>query len=112
VIGFVRGCSEVFAPDVRVNCIASGCIASGCIASGCIASGCIASGCIAPGLIDTGMAADVPEDSRQAFIYATPMKRLGRPEEVAEMAAFLLSARSSFTSDQLVVASSGRITIP
>jgi len=92
VIGFVRGCSEVFAPDVRVNCIASG--------------------CIAPGLIDTDMAADVPEDSRQAFIDATPMKRLGQPEEVAEMAAFLLSARSSFTSDQLVVASSGRITIP
>ena len=87
VIGFARSCSEAFAPKVRVNCIA-------------------------PGLIDTDMVADVPAESRQAFVDATPLGRLGRPDEIAEMAAFLLSERSSFTSGQVMVASGGRITIP
>ncbi len=87
VIGFARSCSEAFAPHVRVNCIA-------------------------PGLIDTDMVADVPTESRQAFVDATPLGRLGRPDEIAEMAAFLLSERSSFTSGQVMVASGGRITVP
>ena len=58
------------------------------------------------------MVADVPGESRQAFVDATPLGRLGRPDEIAEMAAFLLSERSSFTSGQVMVASGGRITIP
>jgi 3-oxoacyl-[acyl-carrier protein] reductase len=87
VVGFARSCSEAFAPDVRVNCVA-------------------------PGLIDTDMAARLSEDRRRAFVEATPLGRLGRADEIAEMAAFLLSERSSFTSGQVMIASGGRITLP
>jgi len=48
----------------------------------------------------------------RALHEPTPLKRIGRPEEMAEMALFLLSERSSFTTGQVVVASGGRVTLP
>jgi 3-oxoacyl-[acyl-carrier protein] reductase len=88
VIGFARSCSEAFAPHVRINCIA-------------------------PGLIDTDMpAASLDSATRQRMIDATPLQRIGRPEEMAELALFLLSERSSFTTGQVYVADGGRVTLP
>jgi 3-oxoacyl-[acyl-carrier protein] reductase len=88
VIAFARNCSEAFAPHVRINCIA-------------------------PGLIDTDMpAASLDQATRQRMIEATPLKRIGRPEEMAELALFLLSERSSFTTGQVYVADGGRVTLP
>jgi 3-oxoacyl-[acyl-carrier protein] reductase len=88
VIGFARSCSEAFAPHVRINCIA-------------------------PGLIDTDMpAASLDQATRQRMIDATPLQRIGRPEEMAELALFLLSERSSFTTGQVYVADGGRVTLP
>jgi 3-oxoacyl-[acyl-carrier protein] reductase len=87
VIAFARSCSEAFAPDVRINTIA-------------------------PGLIETDMAGKLSPNARRAMIEGTPMKRIGEPEEIAEMALFLLSERSSFTTGQCFVASGGRVTLP
>jgi 3-oxoacyl-[acyl-carrier protein] reductase len=88
VVGFARSCAEAFAPHVRVNCIA-------------------------PGLIDTDMpAASLDQASRQRMIDATPLQRIGTPEEMAELAWFLLSERSSFTTGQVYVADGGRVTLP
>ncbi len=87
VIAFARSCSEAFAPDVRINSIA-------------------------PGLIETERAAKLSPNARRAMIEGTPMKRIGAPEEIAEMALFLLSKRSSFTTGQCFVASGGRVTLP
>ena len=87
VVAFVRNCAEAFGPHIRINAIA-------------------------PGLIETDMTAPFPEDAKAALIDATPMKRIGQPEEIAEMALFLLSERSSFTTGQTVVASGGRVTLP
>lgn len=87
VIAFARSCSEAFAPDVRINSIA-------------------------PGLIETEMAAKLSPNARRAMIEGTPMKRIGEPEEIAEMALFLLSERASFTTGQCFVASGGRVTLP
>ena len=42
----------------------------------------------------------------------TPLGRLGRPEEIAELACFLLSERSSFMTGQTLVSSGGRVTLP
>ena len=67
---------------------------------------------IAPGLIETDMATTLDAAARQAMIEGTPLKRIGQPEEIAELALFLLSERSSFTTGQCYVASGGRVTLP
>lgn len=88
VIAMVRCCAEAFAPhNVRINGVA-------------------------PGLIDTEMARVLPPDVFQRVVDETPMRRLGRPEEIAELVAFLLSERSSFMTGQTVVSSGGRVTLP
>ena len=87
VIGLSRNCAAAFAPNVRVNCIA-------------------------PGFIETDMTANASEAGRKLLRDATPLARLGKPEEIAEMAYFLLSDRSSYTTGQTVVASGGMVTLP
>jgi 3-oxoacyl-[acyl-carrier protein] reductase len=44
---------------------------------------------------------------QEAFV-----KRLGRPEDIAEAIVFLLSDKASFVSGQTFVADGGRITLP
>jgi 3-oxoacyl-[acyl-carrier protein] reductase len=88
VIALARCCSDAFAPHgVRVNCIA-------------------------PGLIETEMAHVLDDDQIARIKKETPLGRLGRPEEIAELACFLLSERSSFMTGQTVVSSGGRVTLP
>ena len=67
---------------------------------------------IAPGLIETDIIADVDEAAKQKLIDATPMLRLGQPEEIAEVALFLLSEQFSFMTGQTIVASGGRVLLP
>jgi 3-oxoacyl-[acyl-carrier protein] reductase len=51
---------------------------------------------VAPGRIDTPMIWDVPPEVNEQVRKNIPLKRLGKPEEVAEGILFLLSASSSF----------------
>ena len=68
--------------------------------------------CICPGLIDTEMATTLSLDARQHIIQYTPMKRLGQPDEIANLVRFLVSDESSFMTGQSVVASGGRVMLP
>ena len=68
--------------------------------------------CICPGLIDTDMANTLSPQTQQHIIANTPMHRLGRPEEIANVVRFLLSDESSFMTGQTVVASGGRVMLP
>jgi 3alpha(or 20beta)-hydroxysteroid dehydrogenase len=51
---------------------------------------------IFPGITDTPMNQGNPPEVNQAAVDATPLKRKGRPEEIAELVEFLASARSSY----------------
>ena len=67
---------------------------------------------LAPGLIDTEMARVLTPEQTQTVVSQTPIGRLGTPEEVAEVACFLLSERSRFMIGQTVSVCGGRIMIP
>ncbi|MBO6117624.1 MAG: 3-oxoacyl-[acyl-carrier-protein] reductase [Bacteroidales bacterium] len=62
----------------------------------------IRSNAIAPGFIITDMTAQIPEEARKAWEATIPMKRGGKPEEVAKVAVFLGSDLSSYVSGQVI----------
>jgi 3-oxoacyl-[acyl-carrier protein] reductase len=83
IVGLTRALAIELAPRVHVNAVA-------------------------PGLIATEMAMGIPDDIRTRMIEAIPMKRMGDPSEVAELVAFLASARSSYITGHVHVIGGGR----
>jgi 3-oxoacyl-[acyl-carrier protein] reductase len=60
--------------------------------------------CIAPGIIETAMTEALPELEVNALI---PMRRFGKPEEVAAVAEFLLSEGASYITRQVISVNGG-----
>ena len=67
---------------------------------------------IAPGLIDTEMGQGLGLAKTQEIIEATPLGRLGEPEDIANAVYFLLSDLSGFMTGQTIVVSGGRAMAP
>jgi len=69
--------------------------------------------CIAPSLLDTPLAASLTSSAaiKQAIVDSHPMKRLGRPEDAAELAAYLLSSDSSWMTGQIIGVDGGRSSV-
>lgn len=65
--------------------------------------------CIAPGFIETDMTKDIPEEAMSQILPTIPMKRAGRPEEVAAAAVFLLSEDASYITRQVLSVNGGLI---
>ncbi|MHB1304522.1 MAG: 3-oxoacyl-ACP reductase FabG [Acidiphilium sp.] len=62
---------------------------------------------VAPGIIASPMIADA--FPQEAIAQLVPMKRAGRPEEVADLVAFLASDRAGYISGQLISINGGMI---
>lgn len=56
--------------------------------------------CIAPGYVTTDMVAKVPEHILQGIIDSIPVKRLGKPEEIARAIAFIVDEESGYITGE------------
>ena len=63
--------------------------------------------CVCPGPTDTPLLAAVPEKHREAFVRATPMRRLAKPAEIADAVLFFAAAESDFITGQVLSVSGG-----
>lgn len=65
---------------------------------------------IAPGPIETpGTKSGLTMESREMFVRAIPVGRLGLPKDIAAVVAFLASEDASFITGQLIVADGGYV---
>jgi len=62
---------------------------------------------VAPGFIKSDMTADLDEKEHKKII---PMKRFGKPEEVADLVAFLASDQSAYITGQVISINGGLYT--
>lgn len=58
--------------------------------------------CIAPGFIETDMTAVLKEDLKKSMIDSVPLKRGGKPEDIANAALFLGSDMSTYVTGQVL----------
>jgi 3-oxoacyl-[acyl-carrier protein] reductase len=64
---------------------------------------------VAPGFITTPILETIPDDVMQKLTDRVPLKRLGRPEEVANVYAFLASDEASYINGTVVEVAGGMV---
>ena len=86
--GLTRSLAAELAPKIRVNAVA-------------------------PSITDTPLAAKFlsSEDKKNANAQRHPLKKIGTPEDVAQMAAFLLSDKSSWMTGQILAVDGGMSSV-
>ena len=65
--------------------------------------------CIAPGWIDTEMTVEISEDSKKDLLDKIPIRKIGKPEDIAYAAVFLASDEASYITGQTIVVDGGRV---
>lgn len=77
--GLCRSLAAEFAPKIRVNCIA-------------------------PSLTETALAANLlnSAEKKEANAQRHPLKKIGRPEDIANLASFLLTDKSAWMTGQIL----------
>lgn len=63
--------------------------------------------CVCPGVIDTPMNARFSKQEMLELAEQTPLGRIGKPEDVAELISFLCSEKSDFITGQVVACDGG-----
>ena len=62
---------------------------------------------IAPGFIETAMTAALPDDVRKDWVQKIPLRRGGKPEDIADVATFLASDLASYVTGQVIQVDGG-----
>lgn len=62
---------------------------------------------IAPGFIETEMTAVLPEETKAATLKEIPLQKFGKPEDVAQAAAFLASEGAAYITGQVLCVDGG-----
>ncbi|MFN7095415.1 MAG: SDR family oxidoreductase, partial [Burkholderiales bacterium] len=63
---------------------------------------------IAPGYIKTEMVEAVPRDVLEAIIQKIPVKRLGKPHEIARCVTFLAADEAGFITGETIAVNGGQ----
>ncbi len=84
IMGFSRSLAVSLAPDVRVNCIA-------------------------PGWIRTAWGENASNYWQERVLTETPLKRWGEPQDIANMARFLLSDEAAYITGQVINVNGGAV---
>lgn len=63
---------------------------------------------VAPGLIDTGMTKDLPEEIVNQALKETVLGRIGQPEEIADVVAFLCSDSAQYITGEIIRVDGGQ----
>ena len=61
---------------------------------------------VAPGFIETDMTAELSDEVRQAILARVPQQRMGTPDEVADVVAFL-ATRGSYVNGTVIHVNGG-----
>lgn len=64
---------------------------------------------VAPGFIETEMTAKLTEAQREALQSQIPMKRLGKPEDIAKVVGFLCSDEADYITGQVIAVDGGMV---
>jgi 3-oxoacyl-[acyl-carrier protein] reductase len=63
--------------------------------------------CVSPGFIETDLIQDLPEDLRKSYVAQVPLRRFGKPEEVAACVLFLASREASYVTGSTLEVTGG-----
>ena len=63
--------------------------------------------CVSPGFIATELIQDLPQELRDTYVSQVPLKRFGKPEEVAACVLFLASKEASYVSGSTLEVTGG-----
>ena len=74
-----------------------------------LASRNILANAIAPGFIETDMTAALGEQARTVLVGQIPLERLGTPDDIAAMAAFLASEHAAYITGQVFTVDGGMV---
>jgi len=66
---------------------------------------------VAPGFIETEMTAHLPQEVKEAFLSQIPMKRPGKPEDVARVVGFLVSSAADYVTGQVIPVDGGMVMV-
>lgn len=69
----------------------------------------ITANAVAPGFIETDMTAKLPENIMEAAKATIPLKRFGKPDDIARVCAFLASEEASYITGQVISVNGGLV---